>query len=105
MAHTKREALIAMGYREVKPGQWLKPIGYQSFGFNEKTSEWVNVFKDAQGNVSVFQSHKLNDDNSLSYVETLKKFECYTRTDIDTGFETGVPSSFELSAIDLQVIE
>lgn len=92
-----REALIAMGYRECKPGKWLKPVGYQCFSFYEDSKEWVNWFRAKTGELMPWDSHHLSDDESKfgSYTEQLKYRECFSRTDLY------LKSNFELQAIDL----
>ncbi len=93
---TIRLALIAMGYREVDPGRWLKPIGYQLFSYSESKNEWNNWLKGADGKIHCYQS-KVFRENFGSYLAQLKDWECFTRTDIVVNGG----SYFELSAIDL----
>lgn len=82
-----------MGYHESKPGFWIKPIGYQCFSYLESENKWVNVFKSLPGKVSTWESKKFSDDEvqSGSYLDQLKGWECWTRTDIaartDSSFE------------------
>jgi hypothetical protein len=41
----QREALLRMGYREMNPKKWGKPVGFQLLTFHEGTGEWCNWFK------------------------------------------------------------
>ncbi len=96
-----REALQAMGYTEVKQGAWLKPIGYQCFAFNESKNEWQNWYRSARGHVELFESHVFGDlEKQGMYVEQLKYFECFTRTDVsvknDSKFELAVQVASDL---------
>lgn len=96
---TIREALLIMGYSEAKPGHWMKPIGYQLFAYREDKNEWANYFKSAQNKIEYWNTSSFQSDEKRfgSYLEQLKGFECWTRTDICTNSN----SQFELSAIDL----
>lgn len=93
---TIREALISMGYRECKPGKWLKPIGYQLFTYYEGKGEWANWFMSAQGQISCWQIQRFAEHDS-DFVAQLKDFECWTRTDIQVNGD----SEFHLEAIGL----
>jgi hypothetical protein len=86
----RREALLAMGYHESKPGFWNKPIGYQSFSYLESRNIWTNVFTSLPGKVSVWESKSFSDDGSA--LSQLKEWECWTRTDVSTRTD----SSFEI---------
>lgn len=77
---TIRDDLAAMGYREVKRGQWMKPIGYQCFVYDEKTERWSNWFKSKSGGVEIYES-KLIKDN-VPHLDQLKQFEAFTRTNV-----------------------
>lgn len=91
---TKREVLMALGYNESKPGFWIKPIGYQCFYYIESKNRWVNVFKSVQGKIENWESKQFSDDtNSGSYLDQLKGWECWTRTDIASRTD----SSFEIA--------
>jgi hypothetical protein len=95
---TLREALLAMGYREVAapggPDRWLKPVGYHLFVVVEATRTWTNVFVDGHGKISVYASQALPERD---YLAMLKEAEAYTRINIDASTR----SHFELTAIDL----
>ena len=94
---TVREALLAMGYRESKPGHWLKPIGFQCFSYHEAKQEWANWFRSANGVVECWETKSLKDDGSETALQRLKGFECWTRCDISADCN----SQFQLSAIDM----
>ena len=96
---TIREALLSMGYKEQKPGQWLKPIGYQCLHYHEGRNMWTNYFKSVSGEVMSYELKQLNDDTGRfgSYVKQLKEWECFTRTDMWVNGN----SEFELGGIDL----
>lgn len=94
---TIREALIAMGYQERKPGHWLKPIGCQVFSYHEDKGEWVNWFKSGLGQVERWETKRFVDDQNSPYLKQLKEFECWSRTDM---FICG-DSEFHFSAIDI----
>jgi hypothetical protein len=94
---TIREALLAMGYSERKPGHWMKPLGFQCFSYHEDKNEWANWFKSYdQDEIMVFETEKFKHDlyNWGSYLSQLKHIESYTKKDFSN------PSNFELSAID-----
>ena len=57
--HTRREALLAMGYKEVKPKRWMKPIGYQLLSYNEDTNDLSNWFKDIKGEIVLWERTSL----------------------------------------------
>ncbi len=92
---TTREALLAMGYREVKEGRWAKPIAYQLFTFEEATNEWTNWFKDVHGNLGRWNSIGLITD--ADFLSRLKMAEYDTRTNTYSNVDT----AFHLSAVDL----
>ncbi len=96
---TLREALLSMGYREEQPNKWLKPVGYVLFSYNETTNQWANWFKSSKGDIEYWETNQfVHDENKAgSYLYQLKKFECWTRTDLYTQ----VDSEFHLRAIDL----
>lgn len=95
---TIRETLLAMGYREAKKGQWLKPIGYVLFSYHEEKGIWSNWFKSAVGKIERYESKIFQNEIEFgSYLDQLKGFECWTRTDM---FIHG-DSAFELSALDI----
>lgn len=87
---TLRAALISMGYREVRAGKWIKPVGYQAFVVNEETRVWSNVFKAKTEEILVWERHKIepNEDPLVA----LKERETWTRTDIYVEY---VKSAFE----------
>ena len=93
---TIREALLAMEYREAKPGIWLKPVGYVCFTYSEAKNEWANRFVGAVASGSKIECWNSNsfkkDSDPLA---ELKYFEYGSRTDIDSI------SHFELVTIDL----
>jgi len=72
--------LASMCYSEEKPGFWLKPVGFQLFSFDFSRNEWVNWFKDIQGNLCVWEKHKLKEH--IDALTQLKEFEAFTRLDI-----------------------
>lgn len=90
-----RLAVLSMGYLERKPGHWLKPIGYQIFTYHELKNEWSNWFLDAKNVISLWENKQFQ--HSYSYLDQLKSWECFTRTD---AYING-NSEFQLSAIDL----
>lgn len=92
---TIREALISMGYNEVKTGRWFKPISYQMFSYFEKTNEWSNWFYSVKGEIAVWETKTL--DKNLEPLQQLKHFETFTRTNIHTNFN----SQFEIICYDL----
>jgi len=92
---TIRDALVAMGYRERAPGIWLKPIGFQAFGYSENHGCWYNWFVSADGKVSLWDSKKFDSNYPL---EDLKAAEAYTRTDFHFHCDL---SSFELQILAL----
>jgi hypothetical protein len=77
-----RICLLSMGYREMKPGKWGKPIGFHIFTFAEKTLLWDNWFTGAKGNLVLWESKKYEDDQ-LCFLDWLKTNECYTNTAIN----------------------
>lgn len=96
---TIREALISMGYREAKPGHWLKPVGFVLFSYHEGKNEWANWFLSAQGKIECWETKRLESDETQhgTYLFQLKYIECWTRTDLQVKAD----SAFELSAFDL----
>jgi len=99
-----REALIAMSYTEVRPGEWVKPVAFQAFIYVERKGEWINWFKSATGDLSKWKTKQFQSNVGYygSYLQQLKSFECWTRTDLYTHHDSGVEEShFELGAIDL----
>lgn len=97
---TIREALLAMGYREQRSGKWFKPIGYQCFMYDEVNDTLINYFKGADGKIHTWNSNKLRHKDDPpdydDYLDRIKLFECYTRTDIHA-----TNSNFEFLAIDI----
>ena len=91
---TLREALLAMGYTEAKPGRWLKPVGYHLFTFDEAKRTWRNYFKGGTGEIMIWESRELPEDNALSRI---KEAEAYTKINV----EKSINSSFELQALDV----
>lgn len=92
---TRREALLAMGYHESKPGFWIKPIGYQCFCYSEAGRKWVNVFKSLLNKIETWESKQFSDDpKDGSFLDQLKDWECWTRTDVASRTD----SSFEITS-------
>jgi len=99
-----REALLAMGYREVLSGKWAKPVGYSLFSYNEETSTWACWFRSADDNEMVrWASAKFEeklwttDTGEVKPLVFLKHQEAW-ESRVNVGSLT---SEFELSAIDL----
>jgi hypothetical protein len=93
---TLPEALAAMGYHELRPKVWLKPVGFQLFMFEEEKLLWTNWFRPLDDpKPAIWQTERVHLDvghfGELLY--QLKFIECYTRTDI--GYQSG--SQFELT--------
>lgn len=91
---TMREALLAMGYREQEAGKWLKPFGYQLFGYYEPKLRWTNWLKGANGKILVYESHVYTSGEPL---KVLKEWETFTRTDMYCNGD----SEFHLTGFDL----
>jgi len=100
MNPTRREALLAMGYREVQPKRWLKPVGYVCFSYTESSNEWANWFLDAQGKIACWERKSFEDNPERYgyYIHQLKEFECWTRM---SDFYINGNSQFHLRAIDI----
>ncbi len=95
---TVRQALQAMGYREMKPGTWGKPVGFVLFTFEEDTNTLTNWFRAVTGEVMVYNANKLTPDAVERYGSPLyqiKEFECFARTDV-----SGVNSQFEFMTLE-----
>ena len=82
-----------MGYREAKPGCWIKPIGWQCFYFKVSTNELLIYFKDAQGNLACWDSKIVGEKDDL--LSAIKSFEALTRTDLCVNFN----SNFEFLSL------
>jgi hypothetical protein len=98
---TIREALLSMCYREVQPGHWMKPIGFQSLTYHEGKNEWCCWFLAANdGSVSLWESKAFehNAKDFGSYLDQLKNWECYTRTSMNHCYN----SEFHLRGIDFK---
>lgn len=93
---TIREALIAMGYKEVKPKNWMKPIGYQLFSYNEEKNEWVNWFKDGNDKIAIWETKSFRRD--VDTLHQIKEWETWTKTDMWIHGN----SDFHLAAIDIE---
>jgi hypothetical protein len=100
MPHTIREALIAMSYREVQPGHWMKPIGFQSLTYHEGKNEWSCWFRGGgDGNILLWETKSfIHDEGHDDYIYQLKHWECYTRTSMNPCHN----SDFHLSSIDIK---
>lgn len=95
---TIREALLSMGYKEVSPKHWLKPIGHQVFSYYEDENEWRNRFKRADGRIGVWDKHHFSkNEGDSSFLHQLKSFECCSRLDMSVNSD----SQFELPVLDL----
>ena len=95
---TTREALLALAYREAKPGRWLKPVGFHLFSYLEERDEWVNWFMDANGKINTWESHtRAKEWNGETFLASLRSWEAYTR--ISTHVSEA--ADFTLRAIDL----
>lgn len=78
-----RCALRGLGYREADVKVWLKPIAYQAFRFDEDELRWTNIFKDAQGEICIYQQEILKpQDIGGPWLRQIKSLECFTRTDL-----------------------
>lgn len=95
---TIREALLSMGYREEKPGVWLKPIGFQLFVFKESSNRWYNYFSDIKGEICLWESHAV-DPSIKDYLFQVKDWETWTKTDLYVNAK----SQFHLSTLDLNL--
>lgn len=76
--------LKSMGYRQLKPDVWGKPIGFNLFTFEFINFEWTNWFKGAYN--SGLQRYNadnygppLNEDTPKRFLEWLKCCESYTQ--------------------------
>lgn len=87
---TIKLALLSMGYREQKPGIWLKPLGWQLFCYREDKATWYNWFRDCQNKLSLWDSHAFSDE-SKHFLFSLKGWETWTKHDLfcsqDSQFE------------------
>ncbi len=95
---TIREALLAMAYVEVKPGHWMKPIGFQSMTYHEGKNEWACWFLAANDkSIQLWQRKSFSKDSTIDgeYLNQLKNWECYTRT----GMNPCYGSDFHLKNI------
>ncbi len=98
--HTIRQALLAMGYREELPGQWLKPVGWHAFSYHEKNNVWTNHFMTGKGKPGCWerQSFQADIEHYGDNLYQLKCFEANTRISVMAGYE----SRFELNAVDIR---
>ena len=72
---TQKEALTSMGYREMSPGKWGKPIGSQLFTFNTINQLWDNWFKTPTSDkIHLWNSDKYVDESD-NFLEWLKAVE------------------------------
>lgn len=92
---TIREALIAMGYKEVAARKWMKPMGYQLFSYNEDNNNWTNWFTSVKDEIVAWDSHSF--DSQYNPLSQIKDWESYTRHDLVCNSN----STFELRAIDI----
>lgn len=80
---TIREALLAMGYQELKPGRWLKPVGWHAFAYDENVNKWVNVCRLATGEIGIYEDTSFRDeDEAGSPIRQLKNWEAFARTNV-----------------------
>ena len=83
---TIQETLISMGYRELSPGKWSKPIGFHALTYTEMTSLWDNWFHGLDGKIALWESDEyIPEDQENHFLSWLKCQECYTRT---TGYHS-----------------
>jgi hypothetical protein len=95
---TIREALLSLNYREARPGKWAKPVGFHLFTFSEEFGVWRNWFKDAEGRISVWESHaKTPEFDGEQFSRELRTWEAYTKTSVYPSIE----ADFHLTAFDL----
>lgn len=85
---TLREALIAMGYREARPGKWTKPVGYHLFTFSEERNEWVNWYLPGNSeDPAPYDTDEANHDlkEAGDYVRQIKEWEAWTRINVQVS--------------------
>ena len=96
---TLREALLAMGYRETRSRQWLKPVGFACFVYSEDRAVWYNYVLGADdGSVVHWNSETFRpvEENNGDFLYQLKYFESTTKVG------SGSPRShFEIGALDV----
>ena len=82
-----KKDLTAMGYREIAPRKWAKPVGYTLFIFVEETNEFQNWFAhNTTGQPMLYSSRTLTEDKE--FLGWLKYQESWSK-DVQT------PSNFE----------
>lgn len=91
---TPRQALRAYGYQELRPGEWLKPVGYGLFAYSELKQEWSVWFAGAaDGSTKLWCRRSLSEDDlpeGYTFLERLKYHEVWDR------HEFKHPSHFEI---------
>ena len=83
-----KDNLLRMGYRELKPGTWVKPMGYVIAIYLEKENKWSSYFKGEDGDIHLYTSMDVDT------MTKLKDAEAYTPVSMgspDSTFELGVP--------------
>lgn len=86
-----------MNYREVEPGQWLKPVGYGLFTFIEKKNLWECWYKGMTGDIGLYQSEVFTPTvPAKDFLVELKTIEAFARVNVGDG-----DTHFELAAFDL----
>ncbi|HEY4062308.1 MAG TPA: hypothetical protein VGM30_10430 [Puia sp.] len=77
--------LQRMGYRKLEGDVWGKPIGYMLFTFSVHTNSIHANFLDKKGNTSLWDSDIFKEEQETSFLDFIKVFESYTRTDVAVG--------------------
>lgn len=93
------KALLSMGYRHLHDKDiYLKPVGFNIFGFNIKTNEWINKFIGADKKMYTYnlELYEYNSEASNHYDDFLyfiKDCETYAK-------QLELPSNFEFLTLE-----
>ena len=100
-----KDTLTKMGYRELVPNTWAKPIGFHMFAFELDKNLFGNWFKAKNGDIHIYDNTVYEPDVTVDndFMRFLKYCECQARTDIniESEFEFISVTDHLLNLIDL----
>jgi len=83
-----KEELTKMGYREVEPNTWLKPVGYTLLVYVESLKTLYHYIKGKDGVIHIYTSKEVS---TLQEIKDFEAYVPYSMGDPIASFELNVP--------------
>ena len=85
----EKQQLISLCYKEVKPNNFVKTIGFHLLHYNMETKKWSNYFLGKNDQICILQTVKYEQTEFSTLSAFLRYTECFTKTtfyNTDTDF-------------------